>query len=183
MSKTHVHSLRKLEYEILQQGYSLAYKILNASDYGVASSRKRLIAVAAAPGRNLPDWPTPTHGGNGRPSLLTLGDVISDLQWINPTCKSASKRNAPTRIDHPEDVFQKVASHCTHCSSRKICGWDDALTLPKWDEPIPSAWHVLSDDLLLLLITNLTAIRTQPTDRWKCRHPSLFASLNYKTSL
>lgn len=138
MSKTHVHTLRKLEYEVLRLGYSLTYKILDASHYGVASSRKRLIVIAAATGRSLPAWPLPTHGGENQPPVKTLGNAIHNLQWDNSTCIKPSKRKTAARVDHPEDILQKVGNHCTGCSSRNVTNWNETATIPSWDEPIPS---------------------------------------------
>ncbi|KAF9060284.1 S-adenosyl-L-methionine-dependent methyltransferase [Rhodocollybia butyracea] len=154
ISARHVHTIRQLEYEVLNLGYSLTYRILNASHYGVPSSRKRLIVIAAAQDRPLPAWPVPTHGGEGKLPVQTLRDAIGDLQWDNPTCIKDTKNNkGDARVDHPEDRFQAVANHCTGCSNRNVRKWDEEDTIPLWDEPI-------------------STIRTQPTDRWTCRHPN-----------
>lgn len=41
-------------------GFSVQWKILKCSDYGVPQTRKRLIIIAAAPGEPLPPFPKPT---------------------------------------------------------------------------------------------------------------------------
>ena len=44
----------------MKAGYSFDYRILNAADYGDATSRKRFFAIARKDGRPI-TWPVPTH--------------------------------------------------------------------------------------------------------------------------
>ena len=39
----------------------MRFGVLNAGNYGVPQSRKRTIIWAAAPGEQLPEWPSPIH--------------------------------------------------------------------------------------------------------------------------
>ncbi len=41
-------------------GYSVVWKILDFSQYGLAQKRKRLVIFAACPGNVLPEFPSPT---------------------------------------------------------------------------------------------------------------------------
>ena len=71
-------------------GYSLTYKVLNASDYGVPQNRQRLFVLGARDGRIL-HHPAPTHWGEherrARPASaahllphVTAGQVLAGLQ-------------------------------------------------------------------------------------------------------
>lgn len=66
-------------------GYNvrLAYKVLNALDYGVPQSRERLILIGARKGLSLPEYPEPTTGRGDSLGLLpmtpTCGDALGDL--------------------------------------------------------------------------------------------------------
>ncbi|KAF2722254.1 S-adenosyl-L-methionine-dependent methyltransferase [Polychaeton citri CBS 116435] len=42
--------------------YSVHWRVLNMAEYGNPQARKRLIVIAAAPGEDLPGFPSPTHG-------------------------------------------------------------------------------------------------------------------------
>ncbi|EMA54571.1 DNA cytosine methyltransferase, partial [Halococcus salifodinae] len=44
-------------------GYNVDWQVLNAADYGDATSRKRLFVVGSRQGS--PKWPDPTHSENG----------------------------------------------------------------------------------------------------------------------
>ena len=63
-------------------GYQAQWRMLNAADYGDATSRTRLFVMARKDGRP-PEWPEPTHGAPGaaggmlaRPPWRTAGDII-----------------------------------------------------------------------------------------------------------
>lgn len=47
-------------------GYTVEWKVLNAADYGDATTRKRLFVRASRHG--TPAWPEPTHAGRWRPA-------------------------------------------------------------------------------------------------------------------
>lgn len=47
-------------------GYYVDHRVLNAADYGDATTRERLFIQAWR--RRRPTWPEPTHGGNWRPA-------------------------------------------------------------------------------------------------------------------
>lgn len=68
-------------------GFSAKYKVLDASDYGVAQSRERLfiVGVHESVGDFEYNFPTPTHGVNGV-KKASLKDVISGMP-IWPTAE------------------------------------------------------------------------------------------------
>jgi site-specific DNA-cytosine methylase len=50
-------------------GYQVEYRVLNAADYGAATSRRRLF-IQAVKGRRKIIWPTPTHAKDQRANLF-----------------------------------------------------------------------------------------------------------------
>jgi DNA (cytosine-5)-methyltransferase 1 len=50
-------------------GYRVECKVLNAADYGAATTRRRLFIVARR-GKVAPSWPAPTHSKTGAPTLF-----------------------------------------------------------------------------------------------------------------
>lgn len=50
-------------------GYRVEWKVLNAADYGAATTRRRLF-IRAKLGRKPIVWPAPTHSRNGSPTLF-----------------------------------------------------------------------------------------------------------------
>lgn len=69
---------------ILDTPYHFGAGVLKASDYGDPQNRKRLFIVAAKRGRKLPEFPKPTHGREGLPPCVTVGDVLKDLAVVEP---------------------------------------------------------------------------------------------------
>ncbi|XP_075978235.1 DNA (cytosine-5)-methyltransferase 1-like [Anticarsia gemmatalis] len=113
---------------LLDMGYQCTFGILQAGNYGVPQTRRRLIILAAAPGYDLPLYPEPTHVFSRRACSLTttidgkrfatnihwdesaprrtctIRDAMSDLPQI---CNGANK----IEIDYgsmPESYFQRL---------------------------------------------------------------------------
>ncbi|XP_072949109.1 DNA (cytosine-5)-methyltransferase PliMCI-like [Epargyreus clarus] len=113
---------------LLDMGYQCTFGILQAGNYGVPQTRRRLIILAAAPGYKLPLYPEPTHVFSRRACSLTttidgkrfvtnikwdesaprrtctISDAMSDLPEI---CNGANK----IEIDYgcmPESHFQRM---------------------------------------------------------------------------
>lgn len=86
--KTTVLELIKKEFEHL--GYSVAYRVLNAADFGTPQFRRRAFIVATARSIKF-DFPEASHGANSDlapslfnqlPNFVTVGDALSDLPFI-----------------------------------------------------------------------------------------------------
>ncbi|KAK3388831.1 RIP defective [Sordaria brevicollis] len=68
-------------------GYSVRWKVVNFSHYGLPQPRRRLIMIGAGPGERLPPFPKPTHSpdvkpnqrGGGLKPLATARQVLSQL--------------------------------------------------------------------------------------------------------
>ena len=67
-------------------GYALAWRVLDAKDYGLAQDRRRLFIVGIRSSEGIRyAFPDPTHGpGNGRRRWATLRDVIWHLRDAPP---------------------------------------------------------------------------------------------------
>lgn len=57
---------------LLQIGYQCTFGIVQAGNYGVPQTRRRLIIFAAAPGYKLPEYPIPTHVFTRRACTLSI---------------------------------------------------------------------------------------------------------------
>ncbi|XP_077290001.1 DNA (cytosine-5)-methyltransferase 1-like [Arctopsyche grandis] len=57
---------------LLQIGYQCTFGIVQAGDYGVPQTRRRLIIFASAPGYKLPEYPVPTHVFTRRACTLSV---------------------------------------------------------------------------------------------------------------
>ncbi|XP_076648177.1 DNA methyltransferase 1a isoform X2 [Halictus rubicundus] len=57
---------------LVRMGYQCTFGILQAGNYGVPQTRRRMIILAAAPGQILPNYPEPTHVFSKRAVLLSV---------------------------------------------------------------------------------------------------------------
>ncbi|XP_072402558.1 DNA (cytosine-5)-methyltransferase PliMCI-like [Diabrotica undecimpunctata] len=113
---------------LLTMGYQVTFGILQAGQYGVPQTRRRLILMAAAPGKVLPNYPEPLHVFNKKATHLsfnvdgysyynecewtdsapyrtiTVKDAISDLPAIK---NGYSKTELPYDCD-PETHYQRM---------------------------------------------------------------------------
>lgn len=62
--------------ELESLGYVVDHRVLDASQYGAPTKRKRLFVVARCDGRPV-RWPTPTHG----PGLKTVRSAAECIDW------------------------------------------------------------------------------------------------------
>ena len=46
---------------LVKMGYQCTFAVLQAGQYGVAQTRRRVIILAAAPAEKLPLYPEPSH--------------------------------------------------------------------------------------------------------------------------
>lgn len=75
-------------------GYTVDWQVLNAADFGAATSRSRLFIIARR-GKRAPVFPTPTHakGGDGV-SMLPWRPAYEVIDWTTPIT-SIFKRKRP----------------------------------------------------------------------------------------
>ncbi|XP_078046849.1 DNA methyltransferase 1a isoform X2 [Augochlora pura] len=72
---------------LVRMGYQCTFGILQAGNYGVPQTRRRMIILAAAPGQTLPNYPEPTHVFSKRACQLSVlvnnKKYSSNCTWID----------------------------------------------------------------------------------------------------
>ncbi len=81
-------------------GYTVEWKVLDASEHGAPTKRKRLFVVARCDGKPI-TWPSPTHG----PGLLPFHTAAECIDWSIP-CPSIFERKKPLA----KKTLQRIAS-------------------------------------------------------------------------
>ncbi len=91
-------------------GYTVAWKVLCAADYGAPTSRKRLFLVARRDGGEV-RWPTPTHGpGRALPWLPAAGCI--DWSLSVPSIFLSPSEGRAARVKRPlaEPTLRRIAA-------------------------------------------------------------------------
>lgn len=82
---------------LLKMGYQCTFGVVQAGNYGVPQTRRRLIILASAPGYGLPLYPEPTHVFSRRACTLSVAidgkRFISNIIWD----ESAPRRTCTIR--------------------------------------------------------------------------------------
>ena len=79
-------AFRVVAEEFRNLGYYCVFDVLNAADYGVPQTRRRLVIIGSRDGREL-RMPEPTHhpqGAGGLPKWRTLGEALDGLDEDDP---------------------------------------------------------------------------------------------------
>ncbi|CAD0201424.1 unnamed protein product [Chrysodeixis includens] len=100
---------------LLDMGYQCTFGILQAGNYGVPQTRRRLIILAAAPGYTLPFYPEPTHVFSRRAcSLTTTIDgkrFVTNIHW---------DESAPRRTCTIRDAMSDLPRICNGANKIEI---------------------------------------------------------------
>lgn len=100
---------------LLDMGYQCTFGILQAGNYGVPQTRRRLIILAAAPGYSLPFYPEPTHVFSRRAcSLTTTIDgkrFVTNIHW---------DESAPRRTCTIRDAMSDLPRICNGANKIEI---------------------------------------------------------------
>ena len=71
---------RQLISSFIKKGYSVQWKAVDLSTFGVPQTRKRTIIIASGPGEKLPSFAKPTHGdGPGLQPIPTINSTINAI--------------------------------------------------------------------------------------------------------
>lgn len=96
-----INILDFIERELQPFGYKMKAEIVNAMDYGVPQSRRRLIVILTRSDKEI-TFPEPTHGNKkGLLPYRTVRDVIGDLEPLKSGEKSRYDKYHFAR-KHPE---------------------------------------------------------------------------------
>ena len=99
--------------ELTEKGYSVRWRKIDASKYGVAQLRQRMIMIASCPGEILPQFPEPTHGDEpGLKPIVSIRDILNLAeQWkrfvpdiMNKSKPCTGKPQTPMDIPLPHCI-------------------------------------------------------------------------------
>ncbi|XP_043265173.1 DNA (cytosine-5)-methyltransferase PliMCI-like [Colletes gigas] len=88
---------------LIRMGYQCTFGILQAGNYGIPQTRRRMILLAAAPGQQLPKYPEPTHVFSKRVCQLS---VLVDNRKYNSNCTWTE--SAPFRTINVKDAMSDL---------------------------------------------------------------------------
>ncbi|CAK9821528.1 DNA (cytosine-5)-methyltransferase PliMCI [Anthophora retusa] len=88
---------------LIRMGYQCTFGILQAGNYGVPQTRRRMIILAAAPGQKLPKYPEPTHAFSKRACQLS---VLVDNKKYKSNCNWTE--SAPFRTINVKDAMSDL---------------------------------------------------------------------------
>jgi len=83
-------TFRNFVARLVNLGYDVDWRVLNAADFGAPTHRRRLFLVARCDGQPI-EWPTPTHGPNRSRKWRAAAEIID---WSLP-CPSIFERKRP----------------------------------------------------------------------------------------
>lgn len=155
LNRTHGQKLfEQLKNRLHAQGYKTSYGILNATDYGVAQFRRRVVMIGWK-GNLTPILPPPTHADPNSYEVTTNGlsawntvEIIRTLPSLNPGEQSSDvpnhvarrfgqrlmefielvPKNGGSRTDVPEKYW-------LDCHKKAGCGHGDVYGRLHWERP------------------------------------------------
>jgi DNA (cytosine-5)-methyltransferase 1 len=137
VSRTHIQEFKAIMGRLSALGYNVAYKIMDARDYGVPQERRRVIIVGYKKTLGLRfTFPPPTHTKTGALTLegkttekwVTLREAIGDLPKPVPA-KEKNKANGNLAVPNHEYMTGSFSSIYMSRNRRKL--WDgQSYTIP-----------------------------------------------------
>ena len=130
-AKKHITSFNAIKYSLEKSGYALHIKILNAVDYKVPQTRKRLFIIGFQKALDIPfEFPKPFS------TKLTLKNAIWDLR-INATPSHDNKPKTSQNIIPNHEYL--ITSYSTQYLSRnRVRSWDEpSFTIPASARHVP----------------------------------------------
>lgn len=92
-------------------GYAVDYRVIDASEYGAPTRRRRLFVIARRDGMPI-RWPEPTHG----PGLLPFHTAAECIDWSLP-CPSIFERKRPLADKTLWRIAQGIRRFVLECTS------------------------------------------------------------------
>ena len=117
LSKRHLPEFLKIFYSFKKIGYNVAYKLLDAKDYGVPQERKRVFIVGyhERMGKKF-EFPEP------QPQKLTLKDAIEDLPEAIP---ASQKNKSNGKLDIANHEYMNGGFSTIYMSRNRVRNWDE----------------------------------------------------------
>ena len=140
-------TFRRFLRNISGRGYRYAYGVLDAKQYGVPQTRRRLVLLASL--RGAPTLPDATHG-SGRRDVCTVRDAIGHLPPIeagrtahgvaNHSAARITERNLKRLFNTPIDGGDRRSwpDELVLDCHRKTKGYTDVYGRMAWDKPAPT---------------------------------------------
>jgi DNA (cytosine-5)-methyltransferase 1 len=167
--------LRWLVESLSDEGYAVAWGVVEAADYGVPQMRQRAILLGVR--GSDPCWlPPHTHGSEGFPSFRTLRDALAEVKelgCVQPL--SAAKRRVYELIPPGRNwrelpiELQKATMGAAYTAEGGRSGWWRRLS---WDQPAPtilgmpdhsSTALIHPDEVRCLSVNECAAVQSFPT--------------------
>jgi DNA (cytosine-5)-methyltransferase 1 len=102
-------------------GYSIDWQVLNAADYGDATSRERLFLIGRR--QHRPEWPVPTHSeGGAAPDTIEWRSAAAIIDWSDPG-ESIWTRNRPL----VQNTMQRIAEGIRRYGHETLTPYADAI--------------------------------------------------------
>ncbi|XP_076753512.1 DNA (cytosine-5)-methyltransferase PliMCI [Xylocopa sonorina] len=108
---------------LVRMGYQCTFGILQAGNYGIPQTRRRLIILAAAPGEVLPKYPEPTHVFSKRACQLS---VIVDNKKYSSNCDWSE--SAPYRTISVRDAMYDLPNIRNGCNQEEMAYGDEPIS-------------------------------------------------------
>lgn len=119
VSKTHLPAFKAILAEFEKVGYNVAYKLLDARDYGVPQERKRVVVVGFRKdlGKTF-EFPAPTHP---KEKWVALREAIGDLPEAAP---AKEKNHTNGKLAVPNHEYMNGGFSTIYMSRNRRKDWD-----------------------------------------------------------
>ena len=118
LAERHSEALENIKYTFQEAGYDLHFKLLNATDYGIAQDRKRVIFIGFRSDLNIDySFPQPHD------ETQALEDIIKDLEDSAVPALNKSKPNPEAQIANHEYMTGGFSS--MYMSRNRVRSWDE----------------------------------------------------------
>jgi DNA (cytosine-5)-methyltransferase 1 len=135
-------------------GYSVDWQVLNAADYGDATSRKRLFVMATREG--TPSFPEPTHSEHGAGDTDEWRSAAEIIDWSDPggsiwTRDLGDGRKRPLKNSTMQRIAEGIRRHCSDrlqvfADILEEIGREDVKRLR--EHPVPAEYAGVAADVL-----------------------------------
>lgn len=119
LASRHKEALDNIKETFKDAGYDLHFKLLNATDFGIAQDRKRVIFIGFRSDLNIDySFPEPT-----KEAKKNLEDIIQDLQHNAVPALNKSKPNPDIKVENHEYMTGGFSS--MYMSRNRVRAWDE----------------------------------------------------------